>query len=484
MLHKKTLLITLLPLSLFAITDTQIEIKELQQNILELQKEVKTLKKVNKIQADKAQDNFDELYDYTENVETRVLADKLQFGLALKFGSDFIEKTYQNTNTVKNNNILSTKFMLKLKADITKTLKFYGRLSMYKYWGNSIPHQYSYYDNMQGRVPSDSGLYVERAYVDWFFLKQTSLPMALTIGRQPSSDGPSHQFKDNVSRKATYSALLYDGVADGVVLTLNLSKLFNYDGTYFRFGYSRGFGYVNTNQYSQNPYIGAPNTDIQNTDVYGIFLDSKLPNIENSLIQLSASRMSNVIANPLDSNYDNNTNLGDMDLLGAMVEITNFQNKHIDMFAHYGYNITHPNTKSYTLPNGVDSGLLGDSKNSLSGYAYWLGGRYGFGDNAKYKIGAEYNHGSKNWVSLTQGSYDVYNKLASRGDAFEVYGMYVVNKYLNFRLGYLNINYDYDRSGWLLSKPTPIVEVPSDIPNEQSPISRLHSIYLKMNLAY
>jgi len=470
----KVLLFFLCTSVVFASNETP-TIQTLEKQIQELQKEIKTLQKGHQSLHKQTQDNYNELYDFTESVETKVLEDKMKFSLGLKFGDDFIDKTYADGTHIHSNNMLTTKFMLGLHADITQNLKFHGRLSMYKYWGSSLTHPYSYYDNMQGRVPSNSALYVERAYIDYFFFQDTSLPMALTIGRQPSTDGPSHQFKENLTRKATYSALLYDGVADGAVLTCNLSKLFHYNKTYLRFGYSKGFGYVNSDTYVGNAYIGASNDDIKDTNVYGIFFDTTLANMPNSLIQISYSQMKDIIANPLDTNYTNNKNIGDMQLFGAMLEVTNFQEKNIDFFIHYGYNKSDPNTQTYQDPNGNNLDLLGDGTEAKSGYAYWIGGRYGFGEKAHYKIGYEYNHGSKNWVSLTQGSYDLYNKLSTRGDTSEVYGMYVANRYLNFRLGYINIKYDYTGSGWFIGegrKPT------------GQDLEKLQAVYLKMNMAY
>ncbi len=449
------------------------EIKALKQEVEGLKKELKTLKNTQ-------DQNYNELYDYTESVETRVLENKIKFGLGLRFNMDNFDKKYANGEKVKNTNVLSTKVMFKTRADITQNLKFHGRLSMYKYWGSAYEHPYSYYDNMQGRVPSDSSLYVERAYLDWFFLQDSSLPMALTIGRQPSSDGPSHQFKENIKRKATYSALLYDGVADGAVLTLNFSKLLHYPKTYLRFGYAKGFGYINTDNYVGNPYVGASNSDIKDTNVYGVFLDTTLPGIKHSLVQVSYSKLKDIIANPLDVNYSNNKNIGDMDLLGAMVEVQNLYDTHLDFFAQFGYNKTHPNSNRYEVQN-YPLGLLctGDACKSQSGYAYWLGGRYGFGKNAKYKIGFEYNHGSKNWINLTQGSFDLYNKLATRGNGYEGYLMYVVNRYLNFRAGYVLLDYDYTRSGWYVSQPMHV-----DDAHTTQELKKLRSPYLKMTLNY
>jgi len=477
MKHYTTLLASLcITSTLFGAVATDEKIDKLTQEVQELKKELSALK-------EQQQNDIDDLYDFTESVETRILEDKIKFSLGLKFGDDFITKHYLNGVTVHSNNLLNTKFMLGMYAKITEDLNFHGRLSMYKYWGSSRVHSYSYFDNMQGRVPSSSGLYVERAYINWFIVQDAMIPVALTIGRQPSSDGPSHQFKDNLQRKATYSALLYDGAADGAVLTLNLSKVL-LDKTYMRLGYSKGFGYVNSDQYVGNAYIGASNSDIKDTNLYGVFFDTALPNVENSLVQLSYSRMNDIIANPLDINYTNNQNIGDMDLFGVMVEVSDFQESGLDLFAHYGYNKSHPNGATYVDPAGNVVGLLGDGTQSKSGSAYWLGGRYALDKQGQYRIGFEYNHGSQNWVSLTQGAYDLYNKLATRGDVYETYISYIPNRYLNFRLGYLDINYKYRGSGWFIGDATPLDVAASSSSNTQCIVDKLHAIYLKMNVNY
>ncbi len=419
-----------------------------------------------------------DLSDYTEATETKVLEDKLKFGFGFKTNLDNFHKNYVDGHRVDSDNIWSTKLMLNMRANLTDTMKFHGRLSMYKYWGSSVVHPYTYYDNMQGRVPADSALYVERAYLDLFFNRDGKIPFALTIGRQPSTDGPSQQFKDNTARKATYSALLYDGASDGAVATWDLSRLLKRPKTYFRLGYAKGFGYTETANDVGNAFVGASNTDLKDTNVVGAFFDTTLPGVRHSLFQVSYSRLFDIIANPLDANSSRNVNIGDMDMLGAMAEVTNLKDWGVDLFAHYGYVLAHPNGKGY-LRYGTLLGQKGTHGNKR-GFAVWVGGRYGFGEGRRYKLGLEYNHGSRNWVSLTQGSFDVYNKLATRGDAFEGYVMYVLNRYTNFRLGYVDIRYNYTRSGWFVGRS---VDVDSTT-QPSSELKRLQSIYLKMSVNY
>ena len=450
-------------------------LRSLTQEVKFLKQEVVTLKKS---QTQNTQ-SIDDVYENIDSVEARSLQDKINFGLGFKTNIDNFSKTYADGHKVSSNNVWSNKLMLNMKADITENMNFYGRLSMYKYWGSSYIHPYTYYDNMQGRVPADSALYVERAYLNWFLFKETLLPIAFTIGRQPSSDGPSNQFKDNTVRKGTYSALLYDGAADGIVLTADISKIIKLPKSYLRFGYAKGFGYSETSQNVGNAFIGASNNDIKDTDVAGVFLDTTLPYMQNSLIQVSYSKMMNIVANPLDKNSSTNKNIGDVDLYGAMIELSNIKNTHLDFFAQYGHSHATPNSNSY-LNYG---GLLGDAgdRTSKDGDSFWIGSRYGFGEKQKYKLGLEYNQGSQNWINLTQGSFDIYNKLATRGDAFEAYMMYAINRYANLRLGYVNIDYKYTRSGWFVGKSE---SINSSSVNAQNTLDSLASVYLKMSVYF
>ena len=441
----------------------------LQQEIQKLKKEMATLK----VHQNEQSDDIDELYDISERAEANSFADKLKFGVGYRLNLDNFSKTYSDGSDATSAEMISSKLMLNFGAKITPTMKFTGRLSMYKYWGGARVHPYSYYDNMQGRAPADSALYVERAYLDWLFFKDTTLPVVLTLGRQPSGDGPSHQFKENISRKATYSALLYDGASDGAVMTLNLSKILNYEKTYLRFGYAKGFTYTESTNGIGNAYVGASNSDIKDTNVFGVFLDTPLFSMENSLIQLSYSKMSDIVANPLDANSSSNTNIGDVALYGAMLEVSDYKEYGLDFFVHYAHSIASPNGNGYQTYGT----LLGanSATQHKSGDAVWLGSRYGFGANKKYKLGFEYNHGSKNWISLTQGSFDIYNKLATRGDAYEAYLMYVANRYTNVRVGYVDIDYKYSRSGWFVGESQALSKLSS-----AKELDSLASIYLKL----
>ena len=369
-----------------------------------------------------------------------------------------------------------------MNSDITEDMKFTGRLSMYKNWADTgATYLYSSQDPMQGRRPSESGIFVERAYVDWTVLSG-EVPFVLTIGRQPSSDGPSHQFKDNTVRKATYSALSFDGAADGVVATANLQKISGIEGMALRVGY--GKGYQADTSYT---YVGNSGA-INDTDVIGAFFDTGL-GINGSLLQVSAVGAIDVVSNvPGD-----NQTIGDIMLYTAMLEFTNVANSGLDIFAHYAISQATPNGEFSLMNTSIAPGLTnpplglltstpGDTEQK-DGSAYWVGARYTVPFEAMNnpKIGVEYNYGSENWFSFTQGSNDLTNKLATRGSATEVYYIQPINRYAHLRLGAQMIDYEYTGSGYQIGAPMSLSDAATYNPTA---LDKLTNYYLLFNLAY
>jgi hypothetical protein len=110
----------------------------------------------------------------------------------------------------------------------------------------------------------------------------------------------------------------------------------------------------------------------------------------------------------------------------------------------------------------------------------WLGTRYTF-DN-KSKIGFEYNQASKYWVSATQGAFDLVNKLATRGKAYEAYYIYPINRFSYVRFGGMYVDYDYTKSGWFLGKPEKFSDLSADM--KKSSIDSIKNVYLQFGLNY
>ena len=434
------------------------KITKLESIINTQQKEINSLKETT--------EDIEEMDERLETVETSSLTDKIQLGLGMRVEMNNYSNTYADGTSYDANGIWRTKLNINMKSKIADNLKFSGRLSMYKNWGDSTERMIQN-DSMQGRKPDGSQMYVERAYLDWSLNKGSTIPVIVTMGRQPSSDGPSYQIKEDTTRKGTYDALAFDGAADGIVFTALLNKISK--GTSIRYAYGTPNvldNEANTDQ--QMSYSGIDNSSFENTSVTGVFLDQTFTSLPfENLAQVYTVSAKNLNAN---SAYDQNTstpqkndiNVGDLTITGFMVEASKI-NGNLDLFAHYSRSEAKPNGENIDMDGATSGqgkdhlGLLSSTDNDTttkSGNATWLGARYTINNN--WKVGAEWNKGSKNWFSFTSGSNDPLNKPATRGTATEVYATMKVNRNANLRVGMVNIDYDYTGSGSHLGAPTKI----------------------------
>jgi len=479
-------------------------LKKQQAKTQKLEKELKSLKAEHKktlellagMKKDNSSSNtadieadIEDIDERLEIVETRSFTDKIKLGLGMRVEMNNYTNTYADDSDYTANDIWRTKLNINMKSKIADNLKFTGRLSMYKNWGDSTARNTNY-DSMQGRKPDDSTVYVERAYLDWTINPGSSVPFILTLGRQPSSDGPSYQIKEDMSRKGTYDALAADGAADGIVMTTNLNSIIT--GTSFRIAYGTP-NVLDNEAYSaqQMDYNGKDSSTFESTKVTGYFLEKTCPSLSfGSLLQIYYMDANYLDANPqlLDptNNYQSiDKNVGDMDLVGAMVEFTKIGGS-FDIFAHYSHNTMKPNGQTVDLSSiggSATTGLLtstsGDTEEK-TGNAYWLGTRYAV--TKDWKIGAEYNKGSKNWFSFTSGANDPLNKLATRGSAVEIYVSKAVNKNANIRVGYVDINYDYTGSGSHLGTPMEIDTLPDAYKSQI--IEETSNLYITFNVLF
>ena len=436
-------------------SDLDARIAKLEQMVLAQQKTIAELKKnsIKKTEVtDTLETDFEELDERLETVETKSLTDKIQLGLAMRVEANNVETTYADgSNPAVEDTIWRTKLNINMKAKIDENLKFTGRLSSYKNWGDSNEDNSAFatIDSRQGRTPDNSsGIYLERAYLDWSMNPKSYIPVTMTLGRQPSSDGPSYQIKEGMTRKGTYDALAFDGAADGIVFTANLNKMIQ--------STSARIAYGTPSNTSNN---GSATSTVEDTKVTGIFVDTSFKGIgSDNLVQVYHVMAKDFNADSSGVSGANDINVGDFDVSGLMFEVSDLNN--FDFFVHYARSLAKPNGKTMDMSSmggSATTGLLTSSVNDTddkSGHAIWLGARYNFVND--WSVGAEYNKGSQNWFSFTYAPNDPLNKLSTRGTATEVYVSKAINKYANIRLGYVDIDYDYTGSGQHLGTPMAI----------------------------
>jgi len=463
-------------------------IEKLEAIIMNMQKSnsnlEKTIVKIKAAKEDK-EERVSEVEERLDDVEFRSYTDKLSFGVGMRVESN----NYSNELTDGSKfsaTVNRVKLNLNMKAKITDDMKFVGKLSMYKNFGDQTERDYNN-DYAQGRRPMDSTVYAERAYVDWLMNSGSKVPFTLSLGRLSTSDGPSYNFKENTKRKGTFSALAYDWAVDGAIATANLDN--------FVSGLDVQYTYFTPSVTDASSGIAQIGDDtFEDTTVNGLIVNKTFKELSfGNELQLFHMKAADTTAR---TGIDT-ANMGDVAITGMMIEAKKI-NGNIDLFAHYAKSEAKPSGNMIQIDANGDGvytagaepmmGMLqtntgaGISTDSLSGNAFWVGTRYHI--NKDWKIGAEFNKGSKNWFSYTTGSNDPVNKLAVRGTAKEIYVTKSINKYANFRLGYIGINFDYTNSGMLIGTPWAINSPQAVAMSAMGAVKKTSNAYLTFNLLF
>ena len=431
--------------------------------------------------------DIDEIYDTMDELETKKLQNKLNFGAELRTrvdyfkgeSYDYINMTqflaainsgasyqeaatgaYEHEDSRKDYNNWSNRFRINMDAQVTDTIDFHGRLSAAGYWGDSDSGDV-FFDKSQVFLASQQeGLGIDRFYVNWI-PKNLPFPFALTIGRQPSSEGPPFELRENTVRQSTYPALLFNGIADGIVATLGLDRYTKLNNSGLRFAY--GKAYHSDSDSSMSPFPFFDDGEAGDSDIYAGFFESEIPGLQESLMVFSYARISGLpitFFGPLEPKYYYaNENLGDMDLWGVHLQAKDIFNSGLALFFSYGGNHSSPDK-----PNTF--GLLSwGNTGEQTGYAFYTGLRYTvpFESLNNPKLGFEYNHGSKYWWSMTVNCPSPFNKLATRGSVYDFYYIQQINKHLFFRAGYMRADFNYTESGVYVGEPAPSDTVLDDM---------------------
>jgi len=422
-------------------------------------------KKVNKLSKEKVifqkmkssyLEDIEELETRLDELETSAaLNSKMRFGLDFVANYNYFDVTLANGDNYQIDNLFRNRLDWNLYSEITDSMTFDGTLSMYKNWADNTQNFGASYDDTLGTRPNSNSIFFTRAYISWKKEIIEDVPMVLTFGRLPSTKGTSYDFQNNSVRQATFSSLDFDGTADGFIITTLLDKKTGLNNSSFRFAF--GKGYQHDDGTPMTPSIPVKTT-LEDTNVFGFFLESEIPTYKKSMLQFGYVKAFDMISDPTMGDlgamfgFPANTpqeNVGDLELYSVATVFKEINDSNWNVFAHYSMSRATPSGDAF----GGALGLLSNGSDTTvkTGSAYWVGTRYDM-DNG-WKIGAEYNEGSKNWLSFTRGSENIYNKLSTRGSAFEAYFIVPISRYAFFKFGYLNIDYKYTGSSFHLGAP-------------------------------
>lgn len=405
-----------------------------------------------------------DLEDRLDDIEFQSGLDKIKFGLDFSTGGGEswykISERYSGTTLIPEqkysaHNKWGMELHLNMNAPINDYTKFYGRLSMAKNYGmmdkNGV-HQPLDIDAGRDLRTSGQSLYVTRAYVDLFFTPE----IIATLGRQPGTDGPGSNLRNNALRQATYPALLFNTLGDAAVISYKprfLKQLqFVVRGAYGKIYQADSQGVVRDWTSKQ---------DALDSDLYYASMEIQpyLGSLgKNSLIMLSYARLSNLA---LDLSALNSAigvkNLGDTDLMNLHFESYQAFGLPLNYFVSGSYmkgsgarevsfTTQVPTVAGTTLTTTPREMNLGKLFNEETAFAVHAGLRYDF--HRYFKLGGEYFYGSQYWYTVTRASFnDPLNIRATRGQAFDVYVITQLDRNQFFRLSYTHIQNKWSNRG-------------------------------------
>lgn len=438
-----------------------------EDRIKALENELKAIKKDMKYH----QEDLDERMPIIEHVEKKSILDKINFSpeVLIRFDKmDYKTGKIEGENTIiqephpmqgeqrrdeysKDFDLAAAiRFRLDMDADLGYDVKFHGRMV---FMNSSQSHQRLCILSRDIKsAESSSAFDIDRAYIDYTPNKISDYPFTFSFGLLPTTGGTPMQYAQDTSRKSVFPALVFDMNSYGLIGTQKLGE-----STYVRAILAKAYT-MRANFY---PYQ-CNRENIDNANIMGIYADTSLNFLGKSLLSFGVNMLHDLKAHPYlgpDVTSSDAKILGNMITFGLGLDIDKVAGSEATLFIHTALSNPHANGEiddykidpanpeiGFTTADYASGEML-----SSNGYSIYIGTKYDI--TSTLNIGAEYNYGSKYWFSATQGAEDMYNKLATRGQVIEAYGIWKFHKNLSTKLGFMQSDEEYTGSGWHFGEP-------------------------------
>ena len=397
---------------------------------------------------------------------------------------------------VDNDIIYTNRLRLEMKSRISPQLTFGGRLAAYKVFGDSTGVKFYQgsmgdvtFDGNTSSLPHGDTIHLERAYFNYTFGTQ-SVPINLSLGRRPSTEGPPLEYRNNSLEGGSPLATIINWQFDGASLTFGLEDVTGIPGAAFKLCY--GVGYEG--DWGNSSSLASTQPSVDDVHMFGFI--ASLYDDEVTSAELTYARASDItdgftgltvmpfIVSREDRDGDGTdeyyftansggfisrlepmTNIGDWEAASLLLQ-TNLAEKVTDM------DIFLAGSWSHTKPSGISKnpyyeimgqGLLSSNGRleSQDGYSIYAGVVFNLPWDAR--LGLEYNWGSEYWFNFT-GAEDslVASKLAARGQVWELYWhQRIVSDNFFVTLGGQYYDYEYTGSGNPMGAPVKISDLTS-----------------------
>jgi hypothetical protein len=392
----------------------------------------------------------------------------------------------------KNATLYTNKFGLDLTAKATQDVTVHAKLDMYKTFGsqsdsattgNYFADRVGVFDGTLGHIPSDGLLNVDRAFATWSNIADQ--PLWFSVGRRPSTGGAPSNLRSNNERPGNGGtpALLVDYAFDGMTVGYapDIDAL---PGAYAKVCYGRGF---------DSGFKTATNS-IKDTDMLGIAI---IPVDTDPLrVWLQWNRGFDIFDFPVMNNTAAfgstapSVNLGSIDWygIGAMSTLKKVGPGNLNFFTDLGLSVTHPNNNVSANAGfqglGTGAFLAPEAPKDKTGWAVYAGVRYDL--PSKTKIGFEFNHGSKDWITFAPAADDMWtSKVGVRGNVYEPYviqelDLKPISSYLSkvfFKVGYQYYDFEYTGSNNWVGAAKKISSIQASDLMLLTPVKVAHNIY-------
>ena len=443
-------LILFLPLILFA-NDARLKI--LEERIAELEadhnRSSAEIAEMSDIVESVERKSFTDIIDFTPEVRLRF--DKMRYRVgSFETDHDPNSATDNRQNIDKEFDLASSvRFRLNMNANVLEDVSFHGRL-VFQHSTQSNQRLCILSKSIKSST-SISGVDIDRAYFDYRIDPHSELPVIFSFGILPTSGGTPMQFSEVRARQSVFPALVFDMDSYGAIVTMDFKHIVGVE-SFLRAIVAQAYT-LDPNIY---PYQCNRET-IDNADIYGLYMDTRFTH--NTLFSAGVNVLGDLKAHPYlgpDISAENSNKLGTIVTFGAGLDAEHIGGSGLNFFVHSAASHGHSNGNEDDYGPGSEGNFTQSDYATGPlvekwGYATYVGSLYDIGKS--WTIGVEYNYGSKYWFAATQGSEDMYNKLATRGHVGEGYVIWKFNRYMFAKTGYMYTYEKYTGSGWHFGHP-------------------------------
>ncbi len=445
------------------------------------QKESQTTTPVVEQRIEKIEKKLDNVSKTATIAKTQSANDNLKWDVDFRTQVDNIQYKHADGSKSENDALATNRLWLGAKYKADDNSSFHSKLSYNKAFGDTANHSqsntnpgYANFDWVTNENATDNSVKVKEAY--WLYNQEklfgADVSWGASVGRRPSTDGLPINIRNDQEPNSPLAHVV-DVEFDGFSIKFDTQSLTGLTGSWFKICGGRGLtnakprfdmsGTSYAEDETKNPdvdmlgFIAVPYDNGQ----YSVYMNYahawNLIGFNDastySMMGFSDAQLTGMGLNTSDKDFAFH-DMGDIDYATILFKtegIGNGISKYLDnttAFASFAMSKTNPNSL----------GMLGSTE-SETGTSIWLG------VNApcpitpdSSKIGVEWNKGSKYWRSMTYGE-DTFagSKIATRGQAWEIYRNQNITKALSFGVSYVLMKYDYTGSnGFFGTDGTPM----------------------------